>query len=107
VAIAQHLEHAPPQPRQLAGEIKHVVELRAVTQLAPARVVQVLLAPGVVVARRLRLPHRVGADPHVLPRGRDRELLEAQQLVGVGGRLAVGVEVGEAAPAAHAAPSRA
>jgi hypothetical protein len=64
-------------------------------------VVAVLLAPGVVDARRLEMASRVRADPHVLPRRRDRELADAREHLWIVD-LAPVVVVGEPAPALDA-----
>src|SRR6185312_2437679 len=69
------------QLRQRAGEAGHVVELLGVAALAPALVVQVLLASGGVDARRLQVAERVRADPDVLPRRRDAELADPRQVL--------------------------
>ena len=63
--------HVLAQRRQRAGEARHVVELLGVAPGAPGLVVEVLLAAGGVDARRLQVAARVGADPDVLPGGRD------------------------------------
>ena len=82
----------------------HVVELLRVAPRAPGVVVAVLLAPGGVDARRLQVPVRIRADPHVLPRRRDRRARAIRvEHLGLVDALAVGVEVAEAAPAAPAA----
>ena len=94
------------QRGQRAGELDHVVELLLVAALAPARVVQVLLAPAVVDAGGLDVAARVRADPDVLPGRRDHQLVDPLQHLGVGDALAVGVEVLEplAAPPARRCP---
>jgi hypothetical protein len=65
-------------------------------------VVEVLPAARRVGARRLDVPARVRADPDVLPRRRDDELVDAPEDLVVLDPPAVGVEVLEAAPAAAA-----
>jgi hypothetical protein len=78
------------QGGQGGAEVEHVVEL-AVLALGPElRVVPVLLAPGGVVARRLQVGVGGGRDPHVTPRGRDRESRDAPERRRVGHRRAAG-----------------
>src|SRR4051794_37074941 len=98
---------AGPHAGQRAGEAQHVVELLLVAALAPGTVVQVLLAPAGVEARRLDVTARVRADPHVLPRRRDDEVVDAREDLGVVDALAVGVDVDEPAARAAAADARA
>src|SRR6185437_3049148 len=93
----------PPDPRQRRGERQHSVVLGLVSQLPPARVVAVLLAPAGVAARGLEMPLRRRADPHVRPCRRDGERLDPRPLLGVGDRAPVGVEVLE--PTATPAPA--
>jgi hypothetical protein len=97
----------PAELRQLLGEAEHVVELLAVALFAPLRVVEVLLASRGVDPGRLEVPSGIGADPHVLPRGRDHELLQPQDLVWVADRVSVRVDVAEAPAAAHPREARA
>ena len=54
--------------------------------LAPGRVVEVLLAPGVVDARRLDVAVRVRADPDLLPGRRDRRAPDPLDHLAVGDR---------------------
>ena len=54
-------------------------ELRAVPSLAPDVVIAILPSTGGVGAGRLQVAVGVGADPHVLPRGRDRERTDPRQ----------------------------
>src|SRR5690606_6845188 len=61
------------QVGQRATEVAEAVELRLVTHLAPARVVAVLLAAPVVAPGCLEVAVAVPTDPHVGPRGWDRE----------------------------------
>ena len=81
-------------------------ELRAVPSLAPDVVIAILPSTGGVGAGRLQVAVGVGADPHVLPRGRDRERTDPRQR-----RLVVDprprcVEVAEAAPVSYALETR-
>src|SRR3954453_8434011 len=64
------------QLRKRAGEARHVFELLGIAPSAPGGVVAVLLAPGRVDAGRLKMPARVGADPHVAPRRWDAEIAD-------------------------------
>ena len=61
------------------AKLDHVVELLPVAQLAPARVVEVLLASGGVDSGRLEMPEGIRADPDVLPCRRNRQLLDPQE----------------------------
>ena len=90
------------QPRQRAGEADHVVELLGVAPGAPRVVVAVLLAARGVDPRGLQVAVRVRADPDVLPGGRDAELADALEHLGLVDALAVVVEVREAAARAPA-----
>src|SRR6476646_4687071 len=94
------------QLRQREGELPHQLELPFRLPLLPALVVEVLLAPGFVVPRRLDVAEGVGADPDLLPGRRDRQLPDPLQRLLVGDLLAGPVLVGEAATAAHAPDPR-
>jgi hypothetical protein len=96
----------PAHAGQLGGELEHHLELLAITMLAPAVVVAILLAPGIVEPRRLDVPVRERAYPNVLPRRREDELVDPLEGLRVRdplGRLLV--DVGEAAATAHPADS--
>jgi hypothetical protein len=95
-----------PQRGQRAGEPDHVVELLLVAALAPALVVEVLLAAAVVDAGRLDVAARVRAHPDVLPRGRDHQLADPRQDLGLLDPVAVAVDVGPAATLPLAADPR-
>src|SRR5437588_8821613 len=64
------------------GELDHPLELLPITVLAPARVIQVLPAPGRVDAGGLEVAERVRAHPHVLPGRRDGQLADPGQVLG-------------------------
>jgi hypothetical protein len=91
------------QPRQRAGEDDHVLELGLVAPGAPARVVEVLLAVALVDARGLDVAAGVRADPDVLPGGRDDQLGDAGQDLGIVDARTIAVEDREAAAAPDAA----
>jgi hypothetical protein len=99
----QRAQDAPAQAGERAGELKDVGELLAVAHLAPARVVEVLLAARRVDAGGLQVPQGIGADPHVLPCGRDRQLLNAQERLRIAEACAVEVLIAE--PASPPDPS--
>src|SRR5439155_13175151 len=83
----------------------HVVVLLLVPLLPPARVIEVLPAPGGVEPDRLDVPVRPRADPHLLPGRRDHQ--PGNTLAHVRRhRLAVGVEVTEAAASPDAPDAR-
>jgi hypothetical protein len=63
-------------------------------------VVEVLLAPGDVVASRLDVAARVVADPDVRPRRRDHQVFDSGQRLGITNGRALLVLVAEAATAA-------
>ena len=67
---------------QPLGELEHAVVLLAVAGLVPGLVVEVL-PTGIVGANGLDVPVAVGADPDVLPRGRDDERLGPLAVLGV------------------------
>jgi len=94
--------HPPPDGRQRPGEGGETVELRRVAQLAPARVVAVLLAPPRVAARGLDVAARVGGDPDLAPGGRDGQRADARQRARIAKGRAARVAVGEGAAAAEA-----
>ena len=62
---------------QRGGEIEHVIVLLLVPPFPPARMVEILPAPGRIEPDGLDVPVRPRADPHVLPGGRDHEILDA------------------------------
>jgi hypothetical protein len=88
------------QRRQRPGEGDHLVELLLVAAPAPVVVVAVLLAARLVRADRLQVAVGVRADPDVVPRGRDHELGDALEHLGLVDAAAVLVDVEEAAPVA-------
>src|SRR4051794_20649698 len=65
--------------RERARKVDHLVELLLVAPLAPALVVEVLLAAGGVESGGLQVAVRERADPHFLPGGRDAELVDPAQ----------------------------
>jgi hypothetical protein len=87
---------APPDPRQRLGECQHAVELVGAPALVPVRVVAVLFAATRVPATGLDMAVRPRADPHIRPRGRDREGPDPAERLLVANRRAVSVLVGEA-----------
>ncbi len=70
--------------RELARSRQDAVELHLVALDPPVRVVEVLPPSRVVGADGLDVPVRVRRDPDLLPRGWDRQRLDALDLVGVG-----------------------
>src|SRR5688572_5198233 len=73
---------ARPYPGQRGSELQHAVVLRLVARRTPIGVIPVLLAAARVASCRLQVPARIGADPDVRPRGRDRQLRNPLQLRG-------------------------
>ena len=72
--------HGCPQPRQELAEAHEAVVLRLLLRRAEVGVVEVLLPPGRIDARRLELRTRIGRDPHLLPGGWDDELVDPGEL---------------------------
>ena len=96
-----------PDGGEGVGEVEHRVELLAVAPQPPERVIEVLLARRRVDPRRLEMSEPIKADPDVLPGGRDRKAADSLERVLIGDPVAVLIDVGEAAPASHAAQARA
>src|SRR5437763_2919521 len=92
--------------RERARKVDHLVELLLVAPLAPALVVEVLLAPGGVESGGLQVAVGERADPHLLPGGRDPELVDPAQHLRVLDLAAAVVEVLESLSAPPAADSR-
>jgi hypothetical protein len=76
-AGAQLLGHDLAYRGQPLGDGQDVLVLGPLLRLAEFRVVEVLAAARRVGAHRLQMSRRPRADPHVLPRGRDRQRLDA------------------------------
>ncbi len=93
------VRHPLAQLRQRAGEADHRIELLAVATLAPAVVVAVLLAPGIVHPRRLDVAHRIWTDPDFVPGGRDGQLADALHHARLADSPTVLVDVLEPLPA--------
>ncbi len=72
--------------RKGGREIERTHELPAVPRHTPQRVIQVLPAPGTVDPHGLDVRERVGRDPHVLPGGRDHEIVDPLT-IGLGRRV--------------------
>ena len=79
-----------PYCREHRGKCLHPIELVAVATRAPVGVIAVLLAAARIASGRLEVPFRIGTDPHVLPRGRNRQRANTLQV----GRIAHGPAVG-------------
>src|SRR5207253_684010 len=82
------------QPRQHLAEFEHAAELRAVARLAIVGVIAVLLASGRVRAGRLDVAVGIRADPHLGPRRRNGEAVQALSRCRVLDALAIGRVVG-------------
>ena len=89
--------------RQRGRHREYSVELLLGPVLLPFLVVQVLAAAGRIGPDGLDVPVGIGTDPHVLPSGRDDEVIDALQRRGVGDRCVIGVVIGEPTPTAHPA----
>lgn len=81
---------------QRGGEVEHVIVLLLVPLLPPARMIEVLPAPGGVEPDGLDVPIRPRADPHLFPGGRDYQVLDAREFLG-GDQLVIRAEVTKAA----------
>jgi hypothetical protein len=90
------LLHLTADARQCLAEGEHVGEFGFVAQLAPARVVDVLLAPSRIATHGLDVAVRIGADPHARPCRRNAQRLEARERVGIADDPTVGIAVDEA-----------
>ena len=86
---------ALPQRGQGAGEGQDSFVLGVVPDLAPARMVAVLLASSLVSPGCLDVAVRHGADPDVRPGGRDDERPDPGEHVGITDGLALAVQVAE------------
>jgi hypothetical protein len=86
-----------PQGPEGVGEVEHALELLPVAPLAPGVVVEVLPPSGRVHSSGLEMAERIGADPHVRPRWRNRQRADPPELVPVSERPAVLPAVLEAA----------
>src|SRR5690606_1975873 len=87
-------------------EVGEVSVLRSLALLAPLGVIDVLLAPLLVTARRLNVAARVDAEPDVGPSGRHGERGKTASDGSVPQRLTVLVEIDEASSASPASQSR-
>ena len=110
VQQAHHQRHdlfpVQPWPRQVGfqlcaqlwqglGERKHAPVFVLVAQLAPLRVVAVLLAAAGIAAGGLQVAMRVGADPHIRVGRGDHQCGDACEGFAVAYSLAIGIEVDE------------
>jgi hypothetical protein len=87
--------------RQRLGEGEQPSVLHLVARVAPPRVIAVLLAAARVAPGRLHVAARIGADPDVGPRRRDRERVDALNLRAIGDGAAARVDIAESAQAAQ------
>src|SRR3989442_9449686 len=92
--------------RQRRSKGQHPVVLDGIANLAPARVISVLLASPRVTPGRLQMAARVGADPDVRPGRRDGQALDPPDRVRVTDAAALTVAVREALPVALPADPR-
>ena len=96
---------APAQPRQSFAECRHALELGAVAEQPPLRMVAILLSAACVASGRLQVPVRLAADPDVFVSGRDRKARDALEL-GLVGQLLVAEHVDELVALANAPDAR-
>src|ERR1700753_1901643 len=90
----------------MLGQVDCSVVLLLGSLFLPTLVIDVLTAAGGVGPDRLNVTVGVRADPYLLPRRRNDKALDARENLGVFDGLALGIDVGEAAPPANAAQSR-
>ena len=69
------VEDPPAEIGEPMADVGEAIEVGGGPRLGPAVVVPVLPAPGVVDTHGLQMPVRVGADPHLGPRGRQHQRL--------------------------------
>src|SRR5207247_355242 len=114
----QHLLQRHPRPFQVAVgmlaalwqgrcEGQHPIVLDRIPDLAPARVIAILLAPSSITPGRLEMAPRVGADPDVGPRRRNGQAFDSPDRLRVTDGAAFAREVGEALSGALAMEPRA
>src|SRR4029079_9407718 len=94
--------HLAADARQGPRECGEALELVGVAQLAPARVLAILLAAARVPARGLQVAALVGADPHVGPRRGDGEAPDPLERRLVVDAFALCIHIPEAGPLALA-----
>ena len=87
--------HDAPQMRQPFAETDEPVELAGVARRAPLRVIAVLLSSARVAAGRLQVPARVGTDPDVRVRRRNRQHANAIKHARLAHAMALGIEIDE------------
>ena len=87
---------ALPDRRQNPAKRQHLAVFRLVADLAPTRVIAVLLAAALVPSGRLDMAVWIGTDPYRSPGGRNRQRTNALQGIEVAHQLPVGQAVVEA-----------
>src|SRR5581483_5863040 len=107
LVLVEMLRHHGPQLGQLLREADELVVLRLLLGRAVVGVVEVLLPPGLVDARRLELRAGARRDPDVPPRRRDGELLDPLELRRVADLLAPCVDVAKRTLLARPSPPHA
>ena len=95
-----------PQRPEGPGEIEHALELLTIAPAAPGVMVEVLPPAGRVGAGCLEVPERVGADPDVRPRRRDRQRADPFELGPIADQAPIVPAVLETPAAAAARDSR-
>jgi hypothetical protein len=87
---------ALPDRRKNTAKSQHLAVFRLVADLAPPRVIAILLAAALVPSDRLDMAVWIGADPYRSPGGRDRQRTNALQGIEVAHQPPVGQAVVEA-----------
>jgi hypothetical protein len=87
---------ALPDCRKNTAKDQHLAVFRLVADLAPTRVIAVLLAAALVPSERLDMAAWIGTDPDRGPGGWDRQRTNALQSIEVAHRVPVGEAVVEA-----------
>jgi hypothetical protein len=82
-----------PDGRQHPAESQHLAVFRLVADLAPTRMIAILLAAALVPTHRLDVAIGIGTDPHRGPGRRDRQRPNALQCIEVAHQLPIGEAV--------------
>ena len=83
---------ALPDGRQHLAQVEHVAKFRLVARIAITRMVAVLLAAAGIARGGLDMAFRIRADPHVGPRRRNDQRIDAAALLGIADASAAGFE---------------
>ena len=101
----QILRYRLPGRWQSGGNFQHSVVLQSIPFQPPLLVIEVLPPASVVGANRLEVSVGHGADPHLLPSGRNDQQLAALNLFGVEAVAGL-IQIEKSFPGAPPGPSR-